>query len=594
MATSFLLLLSLSSILAISATSAPALTSGRIPRDEEPSSDKGDSDLYPLYECGKEGTGVPITSWYGACRGACSMASNSTEVVAEIYYRNDSVGYIDVLSVRTTEIKKTSHVTWYGACDEETIVGANSLAPEYIIEQSIEFLHSGLDSWQYGADIHVHDTIGFPDCDYLDDKNNEGWRFIITKRAIELKSDIAGEGYIVDPDLGYVFPVSDGIGRGKFWYIWKSSSVPSGGCYFKSAGTGNCTLLMDTFTYSCPELNVAFSAKVNTKLEGTCVGDLNISSDGVSYALRSQQSTGSVSSALINLWHQSQEAVTQQLILVINDALGKIESSYCEASCDLTEALFYRVTDNPAVVETPVGPWLPSLSKGKVSIIPCQSEQQLIIILPIEICYEPFMLKVKSLKTGETFWWLPSHSHVTSSTSCRSIATEEVEFQGELKKPLTFEFWRGMYLLPYPYNGSGTWIDNPGTHIHRSSKWFPSINQLSYSVPIKLPLITKEIRKHVQQTVVSIGGFSNITSHPITEGIWTALSTAGLIIGKTAARVVMWWSELEETVKGYITLAGGVIISLLVGYLMLKTILLTRRPSYSAVPREVNWITPSK
>nr|AJW77722.1 glycoprotein [maize Iranian mosaic virus] len=594
MATSFLTSLLSLFILAISATSAPALTSGRIPRDEEPSSDKGDSDLYPLYECGKEGTGVPITSWYGACRGACSMASNSTEVVAEIYYRNDSVGYIDVLSVRTTEIKKTSHVTWYGACDEETIVGANSLAPEYIIEQSILFLHSGLDSWQYVADIHVHDTIGFPDCNYLVDKNNEGWRFIITQRALEHKSSIAGEGYPAFQDLGYGFLVYDEIWSGKFWYIWKSTSVHSGGCFFKSAGTGNCTLLMDIFTYSCPELKVALSAKSNTKLERTCVGDGNISADGVSYALGSQQLTGSVSSALINHWHQSQEAVTQQLILVVNGALGWIESSYCEASCDLTDAVFYRVTDNPAVVETPVGPWLPSLRQGKVSIIPCQKKQQLIIILPIEICYEPFMLKVKSLKTGSTFWWLPSTIHGTSSTSWKTIRTEEVEFQGELENPLRFGFGRGKYTLPYPYHGTRTWKDNPGTHSLRTSKWFLSFNHPSYSVPNKASLITRKRWKHVQQTVVSIGGFSNITSHPITEGIWTALSTAGLIIGKTAARVVMWWSELEETVKGYVTLAGGVIISLLVGYLMLKTILLTRRPSYSAVPREVNWITPAK
>nr|QCS90261.1 glycoprotein [Maize mosaic nucleorhabdovirus] len=567
----------------------PALTYGNLADNQHGNEEQGDVDMYPLYECSKKGAGVSSNNWYGACRGACSMTKNTTDVHMEIYYRNDSVGWIDVLSIQTTEIWKHSHVTWYGECEHNTKYGSSNTAPVSVILERLEFLHNGMSSWPYGHSIHVHDTISSPDCSYFGDVSRSGWRLIISKRALELKSDIAGEGYIVDPDVGYVYPVADGIGKGRTWHVWKASSVPSSGCYFKSAGITNCTLLMDTFLYSCPSLNIAFSARVGKHIKSTCVGDMNISTDGVTYQTLGSTDQGSISTQLVSLWHQSQEALIQQLILTINEALGKIETSYCESTCDLTEMLISQHTEHPMVIETPVGPWLPYSIDGKVSVLPCQGGQDLVVIKPIEICASPFMLKVKSLKSLDTYWWVPTDSHVAPFTQCSNRDDEEMIIKIQRKKPLIFEFWRGAYKLDYPYNSSGIWLDNPGGHIHRSSKWFPTLDSLSYSSPINLPLISKGIRKHIQAIVstteITSGG--NVTSwthsiSTITEAMFDSAAIA-------AGRVVMWWYTLEESVKRYLTVAFGLVLTVITIWAMSK-LFFRSSPTYARAPTNIEWV----
>nr|AZP55480.1 glycoprotein [Morogoro maize-associated virus] len=574
------------------ASASPPLLLGRISDTIKGSGDDvGEADLYPLYECGKQDVGVPVTSWYGACRGACSMTHNTTDASLEIFFRNDSVGWIDVLSLQTTPITKSSHVTWYGECEKTTDVGSSMPAPADIIDRITPLLLEGLQTWPYGGAVHVHDTIGHPECKYTSDRATSGWRVLISKRTIELKSDIAGEGYIVDPDLGYVFPVSDGKGRGRYWWVWAQSNIPHQGCYFKSAGEANCTLLMDTYTYSCPNLNVAFSARVGTHLSDTCVGDVNISTDGITYKILSHKHVGSISNQLIELWHQSQEALTQQLIIVINDALGKIETSYCESTCDLTEMIVSQNSERPMVIETPVGPWLPSSKNGGLSVVPCQSEPGLVVITPVETCLSPFLLKVKSMKSGDTFWWNPIDSHVSPETLCLGHDEDEIYLRSQTRKPLMFEFWKGAYIIDYPYNTTGHWLSNPGGHIHRSSKWFPSISSLIYTVPINLPMITKGVDHKVKQVMSTVGDLGNSTSAPWYGWLIPITKKTARLVGNVSMSILIWWRELESEVKNSIIFIGLIILGLLISLPILKY-LFSSRPSYTPVKNTISWSGP--
>lgn len=467
------------------------------------------TDIYPIYSCPKADESLETGTWYGACRDSCTMGSNVTITSLEVYIRNDTIGEVVIKKVSSIWINRQSHVSLFGDCEVNRASDFTRTPTESDLNNIINKALMYPDDNQGTLII---DTVEDPSCDYFNDHMSGGFVHKIVNERWPVKTDIEGNKYLQDPQTHNMVPFSaQKLYSGNKWHIWTNKNGDKQGCYFQMIGGDNCTVSSDTHTYTCTNLGITFSLSIADKVQNTCVGDLNISSDGIIYKVKSTTKLSSFSNRLISLWTQTQEAHITELITLVNDGFKQIESSYCESTCDTVDILLHRGERYSTVVETPVGPWLPFTKEGKGYVVPCKADTDLSLKLPLIICEDNLLLKVQSVRNDEEYWWDPSRTYVSPDTLCPSSLNSETyvhHLMGK-EKDLRINFWRGTAIIPYPYNLTVMWEEQTAGKVHRSAKWFPRIKMLAYQMQITLPKLNHELisaTSKVHQEYLSSGG----------------------------------------------------------------------------------------
>ncbi|QIQ60849.1 glycoprotein [Peach virus 1] len=520
-------------------------------------------DFYPIYFCPVSTDGYSRDAWYNACLGSCSMDKQSSTASISVYYRNDTVGIATVWKILSTYVKKTTHENFLGYCST-MLQGdySKTLAKEQAVSVFVKLKEDLIQN-----DRVTYDEVPQPDCKYFDDVTTEGFTHFIVKEQRDVKVDIHGLYFIQDPSTGRNVPYTEGaVQSGREWYVWDTHTSYPKSCNLELAGTSACTKKKSDMYY-CHDMGVSFSVINQDTVTGTCVGDINISTDGVLYQLSDEIRLTSISDRLEKLWELSPEAVTSGLIASVNDALNSIERTYCTSLCDIVEVISHHHSDSTHVLETPIGPWMPIWKEGELLMTPCKADIDYYITSPMEGCLNNNVIKVESASTGDNYWWDPSLSYIDDNKSCSRGVTQDIFLRAQMskKQPILFSFWRGDIILDYPYNTSFRWAKKMVASV-RSSKWFPQLTEFSLVKPVSLPDVEKGFREMVLREYNRLGNFSEKSQNVFDEDREFFINSARSLW--SGAKVVVnecvtYFESLYNWVKMMVAIAATLIIAVL-------------------------------
>ncbi|DAF42282.1 TPA_asm: G [Agave tequilana virus 1] len=551
-------------------------------------------ELYPIYTCPGEKESVSLETWYGACRAACKMTENVTTVSVNVYIQNDTVGMIQTMKLTPSWTILSSHEDIFGECSIHREANPfKSPAREEVKAVGESLLR---DKEYAGRTSFTFSQVGDPPCEYFADHAVSGWVYSVQSENWPLKIDASGNLYIIDTSSGAIALYQEGaLQIGNRWLVWLHKPVLTTSCYFKEIGEDTCNFNYDSKTYSCQKLGIAFSTKIQETIHDTCVGNLNVSEDGIIYSIKRKISAMPLKDRIELLWKRTPETHIREIMTATNEGFQMIENSYCEFSCDTIDYMLSDDTKGAHVVETPIGPWAASRVGHHTRTIPCKSDIDLFIAIPITLCHTLSLIKVRSLSTQREYWWNPSKTHVSVSDECNQddINGSYVESVMLNRDPVRIQFWGGTVSIEYPYNQSYIWTENIQGKVHRSSKWFPKVSLPEYKKHIDIVSVSKELleaTKHIY-SIVRAQEVRNDRESVIKKGWTLAKKLQGEIFTEAHIvwnDVVSWWGGLTRDFKIILiiiaSIAGAVLLHSLLGATTRRH---NKRDGYRARPRDI-------
>ncbi|QYF49878.1 MAG: putative glycoprotein [Alphanucleorhabdovirus xinjianensis] len=467
--------------------------------DYAPTSNDTMYDIYPIYSCPSvNSTNLSISEWYGICKYQCSYTTPIDNMVVTIYRKNSSIGKQNVIVVDSYSVTKMCHENIWGS--EQTYIVDSK--PKDFDYQGILGVKDSLFKVMGSSTSYVYDTCGNPECKYLGDTYNEGVIYKLSLEVWDLSIDAKHNYYIKGPSVPFASYYSDMAMyyEGK-WYIWnndhKESSID---CLFTPDFTDTCLYNQDSGLITCPNEGIIINAVGAYLAAGTCVGDVNISSNGLVYQVSDIQNSKSVNAKLQDIQSTSQGSVTD-LISTLYDTLHTLEETYCGSLCDLADRSFQSIIEVEDVVDTANGPWLVKNSSTGLRVHACHVSTNYTPVLPLKFCDDYTLIQVKEVNTNQIAWWDPTVTYVDPNRACSDNGEETLRVITELNKPITIPFWRGYAILNPPYSGPIMWTPRLNPASVRSAKWFPKLKKVADSNPLSLDDIEKSILHHVNVTL---------------------------------------------------------------------------------------------
>nr|UPG17089.1 glycoprotein [Alphanucleorhabdovirus physostegiae] len=486
-------------------------------------------DMVPVYSCNTTDEGFSVSEWYGICKAQCSYSSDTRQTSLSIFQYSQKIDFIPVMGVETFSIVKKSHVSLLGTC----MVYVESSTP--IVMNVSEFSPYLERILQLGEDTRKtaieYQTVDDPDCNYWEDIEVSGYKFIIYPDAWGVSADLDGDYVVKNPYTGnYSYLNDSGVFYGSTWHLWNASSIilPSK-CPLLLASVEDCRLNPLLGVYHCLDSGVLINTNGVKENVDTCVGKINVSSNGIFYMEGNKSLSLSITgrvSALLGSQSPSYTGITD-LLTTISDTVGILEDTYCGTLCDLADRSFQQMIYEEDVVDTANGPWLPVQNGGIMRVVPCRVDTRHTFAIPLSYCANKNMFMIRNLDTGDTNWWNPVYSYFDKSDMCNISSVNPYKQTMDQNLPIKFNFWRGEAVLYPPYTGPLQWSPRVNPNSIRSSKWFPQIKNVSDNIGLTLSFLSDHIVYNVNKTSTQINQnipYSTVTSSPIVlilVKVWT-------------------------------------------------------------------------
>ncbi|UTQ50525.1 MAG: glycoprotein [Eggplant mottled dwarf alphanucleorhabdovirus] len=486
-------------------------------------------DMVPVYSCNTTDEGFSVSEWYGICKAQCSYSSDMRHTALSIFQYSQKIDYIPVMGVETFTITKKSHVSLLGTCmvyvesSVPTVLNISEFSP--YLDQIIQL---GEDPRKTAIE---YQTMDDPECTYWEDIEVSGYKFIIYPDAWGVSSDLEGNLVVKNPYTGNYSSLSDnGVFYGSTWHLWNSSyAYMPHTCPLLLASVEDCLLNPLLGVYHCPDSGVLINTNGVIEKSGTCVGSVNISSNGIFYVEGNKSLslaiTGRVST-LIGSQNPSYTGITD-LLTTISDTIGILEDTYCGTLCDLADRSFQQMIYEEDVVDTANGPWLPVQNGGIMRVVPCRVDTRHYFSIPLSYCANKNMFMIRNIDTGDTNWWNPVYSYFDKSDMCNISSINPYKQMMDQGSPIKFNFWRGEAVLYPPYTGPLQWTPRANPNSIRSSKWFPQIKNVSDSIGMTIDKLSDHIVFNVNKTSSQVSQntpYSTVVTSPIVKiltKIWT-------------------------------------------------------------------------